>query len=291
MKSEVVLRLNKGDRVTVLEEISVKKPPAGEPDKWLKIALPKDVPVWANSQFIDAATKTVKATRLNLRSGPGENYSVLGRLEKGAAIQEVERKGEWIRLQAPADTHAFVAACLVHRDATTPPTAVAAIPPSVTPPPVKPPPATPPLAEVTPATPSNQVAVVTPPTEVAPPPIETVPAPVATTPEATAPQLPVAVTEPVPGAEAVPAPAEEPPKRTVTREGVVKRSLSIQAPTEFMLESVDSRRTINYLYSPSSNIFLLDFKGQRVRVSGEEGLVDRWPKTPVLTVDTLKSVP
>src|SRR5438445_5281038 len=72
---EVITQLNKGDQVNFLEEISLEKPKAGEPAKWAKIKMPANTPVWVFASFIDPATKTVAARRLNLRAGPGENYS------------------------------------------------------------------------------------------------------------------------------------------------------------------------------------------------------------------------
>jgi hypothetical protein len=36
---------------------------------------------------------------------------------------------------------------------------------------------------------------------------------------------------------------------------------------------------------------LHDFFGKRVIVTGEEELDERWPNTPVITVDTIKTVP
>ena len=38
----------------------------------------------------------VVPNRLNLRAGPGENYSVLGRLEKGAAVKSIRTIEEWM---------------------------------------------------------------------------------------------------------------------------------------------------------------------------------------------------
>ena len=76
--------LQNGDTVTVLEEITLAISPSGEPAKWYRIAMPPNIPVWVRADFIDPATKAVKARRVNLRGGPGENYSVVGRLEKGA---------------------------------------------------------------------------------------------------------------------------------------------------------------------------------------------------------------
>ena len=56
--------------------------------------MPTNVPAWVKSDYIDAATKSVKVHRVNLRGGPGENFSVVGRLEKGSAINELrDEKG------------------------------------------------------------------------------------------------------------------------------------------------------------------------------------------------------
>jgi len=56
----------------------------------------------------------VKANRLNLRSGPGENFSVIGRVEKSIAVTVIESKGEWSKIEPPAGSFAFVAAHLVN---------------------------------------------------------------------------------------------------------------------------------------------------------------------------------
>ena len=278
INSEVVTRLKQGDPVTVLEEVTLKKPKVDEPAQWYKIALPANSFVWVHTSFVDAATKAVIPKRLNLRSGPGENYSIVGRIDKGTVVKEVETKGDWMKIEAPPQAYGFVAAHLLERQpATAPPTVVATEPPK----PPAPPPAPVETTVVTTPPPPPPAA---PPTEPPPPLPPAVTPPPTVTPVVTAPPTPPSE-PPVP-----PAPMEE-VKRTVTREGLVNRSVSIQAPTYFVLSSLDNKRTINYLYSPSSNIFLLDFKGHRVRVSGEEGLDDRWPKTPVLTVETLKSVP
>ena len=64
-------RLTKGEQVTVIEEIILKNSGPDEPSAWAKIELPPGTHGWVNRQFIDAATKTVKAASLNLRGGPG----------------------------------------------------------------------------------------------------------------------------------------------------------------------------------------------------------------------------
>lgn len=260
---EVLTRINKGDTVTVIEEITLKNSKEDEPSAWAKIALPSGAHVWVNTGFLDAATKTVKPKKLNLRGGPGENYSVIGVLEKGATVKEVSVRGDWMEIEAPAGAFAFVAAQYLKQEA---PAIVAA-----TPKPAEPTPA-PTVAEPAPT-----------PTTVAEP------APVApTTTDAAAP-APTTVTPAPAAATPAPAPAvEEPaPPRIVEHEGVVKGARSIQAPTRFELVSPETGKTINYLYTPSTNLDLRRYKGMRIVVTGEEGVEERWRNTPVITIERI----
>lgn len=275
INSEIVTRLKRGDLVTVLEEITLKKPKADEPAKWAKVALPADSVVWVNTQFINPDSKTVIPRRLNVRSGPGENYSILGRIDRGASVKEVEIKGDWMKIEAPTNSYAFIAAHLLSTDpADLGPALAKANPP---PPAVVPPPPT-------------ETAVVT------PLPVPATAEPL-TSPPVTNPPLVVTAPPPPPAeAEAItppPPPAEEEPlpKRIVTREGFVKGSASIQAPSYFVLRSLDNNKTINYLFAPSTNVTLRGYHLQRVLVTGEELLDERWPNTPVINVESIESVP
>ena len=265
INSEVVTRLKKGDKVAVLEEITLKKPKTDEPAKWARIALPAGAPVWVHSSFVDAATKTVKSKKLNLRSGPGENYSVIGHLEKGAAIKEIEAKGDWLKIEAPEKSFAFVAAHFLSQDA-------GATFAAVTPPPPTP----------TPTPPAPVPTVVIPPT---PPPVPAI------DPTPTPPPAPIVTTPPARPTPATPTYDDSViVRRVVTRKGIVKGSVSIQAPTYFGLRSLDNGRTINYLFSTSTNISIKEFNEQKVLVTGEESLDERWPNTPVLTLESIQSL-
>jgi len=275
INSEIVTHLKRGDVVTVIEEIALKKARTDEPARWAKIALPAGTVVWVNTQFIDKTTKAVVPKRLNVRSGPGENYSILGRMERGTVIKEVETKGDWTKIEAPTNSYAFVAAHLLSTDPADLGPALARLNPPA--PPVTPP--TPPPTEVavvtpTPVPPPAEPLTTPPPVVVPPPPppTETVAAPAPVTPP--------------------PPPVEEPPiKRIVTREGIIKGSASIQAPTYFVLRSLDNNKTINYLYSPTTNVTLREFQLQRVIVTGEEILDERWPNTPVVNIESIEAVP
>jgi uncharacterized protein YgiM (DUF1202 family) len=256
LKSEIVTRVNKGQELTVLEEIKLKKSEPDEPSAWAKILLPTNTHVYVNSSFIDPTNKTVMPRKLNARSGAGENYSVLGLLKRGDSVKEVATKGEWLEIEAPADAYAFVAAQYLRQEA--PGTA----------PPVEPITATPVTEQPTVAAAPTEPPVVPPGTEPA----------LTNAPEST-------VTPPSPIV-----PDEPPPKRIVLREGVVRGTFSIQAPTHYELVSPESGRVINYLYTTSVGLDLSRYKGMRIVVTGEEGLDERWRNTPVITIERIQVV-
>jgi len=120
LKGEVVSHLKKGETVTILDQINLDKHKANEPAQWAKIALPSSTHVWVNSKFVDAASKTVSVKKLNMRGGPGENYSVLGIIERGTAVNEITTKGDWMQIDPPGNSYAFVAAMYLKQEAPAP---------------------------------------------------------------------------------------------------------------------------------------------------------------------------
>ncbi|MBI4658287.1 MAG: SH3 domain-containing protein [Verrucomicrobia bacterium] len=303
LAGEVITQLKKGERVVVLEEIPVPKPKAGEPASWSRIQMPANTPVWVFASLIDPNEKTVKASRLNLRAGPGENFSVLGRLERGDTVKEIRTVEDWMEIETPEKAHAFVATELLSKpEPAAPPvlpgskkTEVVSEPPRAEP--GRPSPAAnEPVAAPATLTPIDQPAppvTEAPPTKPTPPP-ETTPATVTPAPT---PHLTDVVPTPQPAspvaATAVPSPVESgpPPKRVVRREGIVRSTWSIQAPTYVELISPDTRRVINYLHTLDTELKLKDFRGKKIIVTGEEGIDSRWPKTPVLEVETIELAP
>lgn len=255
---EVVTKLRKGESVTLLEEITLSKTKKDEPARWFRITMPTNTPVWVSANFIDATTKTVTPKKLQMRGGPGENYSVVGSLVKGAVVKEIRRTNDWIEIEAPADAYGFVAADLIERSTPTAPVAPAvapAAPEIVAVPPAAAPPTPPPSEATPPAAPATIPPVVTPPpVVVTPPPVE-----------------------------------EEPlPKRIVTREGIVRRSLNVQTPSYYELESPDTGKIINYLFSSRPGFTLKPLIGTRVSVTGEESIDKRWKNTPVIEIESIE---
>jgi uncharacterized protein YgiM (DUF1202 family) len=268
INSEIVTHLKSGETVTVLEEITLKHPKTDEPSHWARISLPAGTHVWINSAYISETNQSVKVPKLNIRSGAGENYSVIGTLVKGDAVKPITTKGEWTEIEAPTNAFGFVAAHLLSHKAKTEPITPALVPTETvvqnTVPIAPPPTAGGSLAGDTPTTTPTPT-----PTPVAPPPTVN-------------PIIPVALPEP--------AAEEPPPKRVVQREGIVGGTVSIQAPSHYELKSIDDGRLIDYLYTSSTNVVLKRYKGRTVLVSGEEELDERWPNTPVLTIQSIQVV-
>jgi hypothetical protein len=289
LKSEVVTHVTKGATVTVLEEIVNNHSGPEEPSAWAKILLPPGGHVWVNTMFLTNAT--VRPKKLNLRSGPGENYSVIGLLQQGDAVKEVTAKGDWTEIEPPATAYAFVASAFLKQEA--PEVAAVPTPPvTPTPTPTVPPPTTPVAPPPTPPEPTPApTAVATAPT-VAPPPTEApaVPPPAVPPPKPPPVEMPAVTTPTAPAAIEPAIPEEPPPPRIVQREGIVRGMTSIQAPSRFVLISPENRKDIDYLYTTSTNLDLRIYKGLHIIVTGEEGLDDRWGNTPVLTIQKIQVV-
>ncbi|HWD19699.1 MAG TPA: SH3 domain-containing protein [Verrucomicrobiae bacterium] len=282
---EVVGHIKKGEMVTVYETITLGSHEKDEPQKWDRIALPTNLLVWVDAQFVDTATHAVKAKKLNGRGGPGENYSVVARLEKGAPVDEVKKEKGWIAIPAPTNAYAYVAAeCLTFQAA--PPAApapVAATPPPVVQVPVEAPAPAP--AQPEPATPAPA----------APPPVA--PAPTAAS------QSEQELAALRKAEEATPAPTlatatagtpaattSDTAPRVVTREGFVHRAYNIQAPADYELHDIKTGELIDYLQPPAKMGFKI-YLGTRVSIVGAEVIDPRWPRTPVLQVQSVDLMP
>ena len=139
LAGEVLVQLNQGDIIQMVDKIVAVGAKAGAPSRWAQIQLPPSVPVYVHASFLDG--DTVAATRLNIRGGAGENYSVLGSLQRGDKIHSLGKQGGWVRIRPTPETYAFVAADYVVKAPSpapaarpvvaivpSPPTAVAPIP-------------------------------------------------------------------------------------------------------------------------------------------------------------------
>lgn len=269
---EVITHLHKGETVTVLEEINLKHPKKDEPAKWAKIQMPTNTPVWVSGDYVDSASMTAKA-RLNVRGGPGENYSVVARIDKGTPIKEIRKAKGWIEIETPTNAFGFVAADFLDIQPASAATLAANTAPAPSPAP-EPAPAPAPAPEQTTIKPDSAPVAANANDQPAPAP-------------APAPE-PAPAVAPQPEAPAPEVSNEPPPKRVVTREGLVHKALNIQAPTDYELRDTRTGETIEYLMSATADKTLKPYLGVRVLVTGPESLDARWKKTPIVEVENIE---
>ena len=129
--SEVLTQLNKGDKITIIEPVKVEKPKEGDIADWYKIQLPAGVPVWVNAAYINTNFNTVIPNRLNMRAGCGEEFSILGRLEKGTVVKIIKTENNWYQIETPTNAYGFIATEFVEKQAAPP--KVEEVKPAITP--------------------------------------------------------------------------------------------------------------------------------------------------------------
>jgi hypothetical protein len=234
---------------------------------------------------------TVRAKRVNVRGGPGENYSVVARLDKGTAVKEIGKKEAWLEIAAPTNAFAFVASEYLEKSgaaAPAPEVAATTTPETVAP---APPPAAAPVVVNVPAEPAPVVAN---PPAAAPSAGLTAPAPTAASQsdqELAAAHRPPPL-EPLVTSAATPPDAGKPETaRIVTREGFVHRALNIQAPSGYELHDIKTGVLTEYLQPGAGQKSFKAYVGTRVRLTGSEFLDPDWPRTPVLHVETVDLMP
>lgn len=289
VNSEVIIHLQKDEQVAVVEIVRTNSAAVGENGDWAKIRLPSDTPVWVYAPFVDANGRVVRSERLNVRAGPGLNFSILGSLAKGAPISSIRTLDDWMEIEAPTNTFAFVSTRYLQLPealkATSPAVTAKETPNST--------PATPPQAKQD-ATSAKPVPV-TPASETTTHPLTAALTPVPTTPKSPTPAAGQLAPAPTAVVSKTPQPTDSPvearKKRIVRREGRVRPTVSIQAPTNYELRSVYGAVRLNYLLPISPTINIGKFKGQCVIVSGEEQIEPRWPNLPMIEVESIRLAP
>ena len=344
--SEVVTQVNTGDKVQVLEFITLDDTIPGNPTEWYRIAVPEGAQFWVSGDYIDGGDDTVTASQLNVRAGPGQSYTVMARLNRGEKVERILEADGWVSIKPPADAFAYVASSLVEltdageEEKNSQPVAIAREtkveegtaqdPPPVV---IVDDPNAGKTTIIKSTVEGDQPDQISEPDEPKQSPTEAVvvhdektvpPAEVTSDQEmqevGTDQVKSTQVTEnyavqeqesglkpidiPVPMREdRLPAQtmvAENPIdptdelRRVVTREGIVKRSRSIQSPTYHRLEDPETHQTMNYLYTgrlhlhtTASKADLAPYEGYKIRVTGQESVDPRWPRIPVIEIEKL----
>ncbi len=253
LKGEIIGRMTNGEPVVVIEETRIKNSKPDEPSAWAKIALPEKLHPWVKASYIDTSSQTVKPKTLNLRGGPGENYSVLGTLKRGNTVKEITTTNGWMQIEA-ANAFAFMAAQYLTQDQVALAAAAGMSAPTNTE-----------------AIDDNEMAT----------------AAGTNAPDMTAAMAAAGTND---NGSATNPVTEPPPPRIVEREGYVRGASSIQAPTKYELISPDNHRIIDYLYTKSDDVDLSRYKGMHIIVTGVEGMDERWKSTPIITIQRIQVI-
>lgn len=110
LSSEVVAQAKAEDRLSV---VSVQ-------DEWVEVVPPDTADAWVHRDFVKDGLSTV--SKLNLRAGPGINYSIVGTIGLGQPLTVRGQFGEWLKV-APSNTSVWISREFV--DIVAPVTAVA----------------------------------------------------------------------------------------------------------------------------------------------------------------------
>ncbi len=284
LASEVICQLNTGSRVQILRHIRSENPQPGEPKEWYQIQVPAQATLWVSSQYIDPDTQAVTASRLNVRVGRGTNSSVVGLLERNTIVKPIRSLAGWMAIQPLPGATAYLAAefvDLVPEEIESSASENPSVPPIVSEEEI-------PEIIIDDPKETSQTSQ----TSTLPPPIYTE-EPFPEDSESPAPNS---------GSATAQSPAEKPGslskeaadrlKRIITRDGIVRRARSIQAPAYHRLEDPRTGTTINYLHTGKLKVDLGDglksCEGRKIRVIGEEAVDARWPGIPVIEIEKLR---
>lgn len=91
VSSETLCKLAKNEKVSVV----------GKSYDWYKIILPKEASCYINEKYavVEDSLGLVVGNRVNIRTKPGENYSIVGRANKGEKVKILKKDGDWYSIE------------------------------------------------------------------------------------------------------------------------------------------------------------------------------------------------
>lgn len=99
---------------------------------WYKIKLPGQGECYIHKKFIRFIPDNygvLNANQVNLRAGPGEKFSVLGRLNVGVNIRILKEEGDWYKIEPPEGSYGWISTQFVRLKSTEiPPAKVVELP-------------------------------------------------------------------------------------------------------------------------------------------------------------------
>lgn len=128
LNAEVVGQVQRGEHLTAKSMTT----------NWVEVIPPETIDFWAHRDFLSEGE--VVSPRLNIRAGPGINYSVVATVERGDQLVVRGEFGEWVKVEPPKDASLWISSEYVEAITPERPKPLpAAIPPAPKPQPPPPP--------------------------------------------------------------------------------------------------------------------------------------------------------
>lgn len=93
--------------------------------EWFQVVLPSNISCWVAAEFVNNG---VARTRVNVRSGPGLNFSSLGLIHFGTVLEIREHKDPWLRIAPPSGISGWISSRFVVPVTQPPPISTAPLP-------------------------------------------------------------------------------------------------------------------------------------------------------------------
>ncbi len=98
LNSELLDRAMKGEELLFL----------GETNGWLAVQAPDSLDFWVSEEYVQNGT--VQPVRLNIRSGPSQNYSVVCVVDQGDVLSLRGEFNTWLKIAPPAGSRVWISA-------------------------------------------------------------------------------------------------------------------------------------------------------------------------------------
>lgn len=103
INSELLDRAMQGEEMEML----------GATNGWVAVQAPGSLDFWVAAQYVQNGV--VQADKLNVRSGPNQNYNVVAVVGKGDALAPRGEFKEWLKIAPPAGTRVWISEEFVER--------------------------------------------------------------------------------------------------------------------------------------------------------------------------------
>lgn len=101
VSAPVICQLREGDRLEVVAELY----------EWYKVRLPKYAPAYIHKDLVvlvNTNTATVIKDKINIRLLPGESAPIIGRLAMGEAVNILEFRRDWYKIQPTQNSFGWI---------------------------------------------------------------------------------------------------------------------------------------------------------------------------------------